>query len=375
MTEQAPDAPVSAYEKERSDGGEVDPRCVPQALDGDPPVGDEIATPDYTDQDHANWRFLFERQMEMLPGRAGAAYLRGVDTLGMTPEKIPALADLSATLERTTGWTVARIPGLLHERDFFTLLSNRVFPSTDYIRGEDELDYTPAPDLFHDIFGHMPMLTEPDFADFYQLFGQAALNAEGVDRQSLERLHWFTVEFGLIRDPEEIRIFRGRRELVEGRGAPRARSGRAAAVLGRGRDRPGLRGVAPPAGPVRGRVVRPARDRVPVSGPSAGASSRPVPEPAAGGGRQRLEATVSGRVQGVGFRAYVRGWARKLALTGWVRNEPDGTVRVVAEGDGAALDRLARLLWGGPPGARVEGVEARRAEAEGAFEAFTVDRG
>ena len=145
--------------------------------------------------------------MAMLPGRAGAAYLKGVETLGMTPDRIPALADLSATLERTTGWRVARIPGLLHERDFFTLLSERRFPSTDYIRGSDELDYTPAPDLFHDIFGHMPMLTEPDFADFYQLFGKAALNAEGIDRQSLERLHWFTVEFGLIRDPEEIRIF------------------------------------------------------------------------------------------------------------------------------------------------------------------------
>ena len=203
----ADDAVVSAYEKAPSDGSELDPRCVPQNLDGPPPLGDEIAYPDYSAEDQANWRFLFERQMDMLPGRAGAAYLRGVDTLGMTPDRIPALADLSATLERTTGWQVARIPGLLHERDFFTLLSRRHFPSTDYIRGSDELDYTPAPDLFHDIFGHMPMLTEPDFADFYQLFGQAALNAEGVDRQSLERLHWFTVEFGLIRDPEEIRIF------------------------------------------------------------------------------------------------------------------------------------------------------------------------
>ena len=207
MSDATPDAPVSAYEKAPSDGSEVDPRCVPQVLDGDPPTGAKIAYPDYSQEDQDNWRFLFERQMAMLPGRAGAAYLRGVDTLGMTPDRIPALADLSATLERETNWRVARIPGLLHERDFFTLLSERRFPSTDYIRGSDELDYTPAPDLFHDIFGHMPMLTEPDFADFYQLFGQAALRAEGIDRQSLERLHWFTVEFGLIRDPEEIRIF------------------------------------------------------------------------------------------------------------------------------------------------------------------------
>lgn len=198
---------VSAYEKPPSDGSDVDPRCIPQPLDGPPPIGDAIVTPDYTDQDHANWRFLFERQMRLLPGRAGAAYLRGVDTLGMTPDRIPALRDLSATLRRETGWQVARIPGLLHAPDFFRLLSERTFPSTDYIRGAEELDYTPAPDLFHDIFGHMPMLTEPAFANFYQLFGQAALGADGADATALERLHWFTVEFGLIRDPDEIRIF------------------------------------------------------------------------------------------------------------------------------------------------------------------------
>ncbi len=195
----------SAYEKEGV--ADIDPRCIPQTLEGEPPVGDEIAYPDYPQSDHDNWRFLFERQMKLLPGRAGAAYLRGVDKLNMTPDRIPALRDLSRALQREGNWRVARIPGLLHERDFFGLLSQRLFPSTDYIRGTEELDYTPAPDLFHDIFGHMPMLTEPAFADFYHLFGQAALNATGVDRQSLERLHWFTVEFGLIRDPNEIRIF------------------------------------------------------------------------------------------------------------------------------------------------------------------------
>lgn len=87
---------------------------------------------------------------------------------------------------------------------------------------------------------------------------------------------------------------------------------------------------------------------------------------------ERLEATVRGRVQGVGFRRYVRGWARRLGLTGWVRNEPDGSVRLVAEGEPAALDRLVRLLWGGPPPADVEAVDASRTEAEGAFAAFDV---
>ena len=196
---------VSAYEKEGV--GDVDPRCIPHDLDGEPPLGDEIAPPVYPQGDHETWDFLFSRQMEILPGRASETYLEGVQKLGLAATGIPALRDLSRVLERATDWTVARIPGLLHERDFFRLLAERKFPSTDYIRGKEELDYTPAPDMFHDIFGHMPTLTQPAFADFYQLFGRAALDAKGVDRQSLERFHWFTVEFGLIQDPEGYRIF------------------------------------------------------------------------------------------------------------------------------------------------------------------------
>ena len=197
---------LSAYEKaaQRED---VDPRGIPQHLDGPPPVGDAIEYPDYPQEDHDNWRFLFERQMDLLPGRAGGAFLRGVKLLNMTPERIPALSELSQRMEQATGWKIARIPGLLHEKDFFDLLANRLFPSTDYIRQKHELDYTPAPDCFHDMFGHMPMLTQPAFADFYQLFGQAALRAEGADRPRLERFHWFTVEFGLIRQAEGMRIF------------------------------------------------------------------------------------------------------------------------------------------------------------------------
>jgi len=196
----------SAYEK-AAEQEDIDPRCIPQTLEEEPPVGDDIPYPDYSEEDQKNWGFLFNRQMDMLPGRAGEAFLRGVEILGMTPERIPALADLSANMEAATGWKIARIPGLLHEKDFFNLLSNRRFPSTDYLRGSDELDYTPAPDCFHDMFGHMPMLTQPEFADFYQLFGQAALHAEGADRPRLERFHWFTVEFGLIKQEVGTRIF------------------------------------------------------------------------------------------------------------------------------------------------------------------------
>ena len=198
----------SAFEKAAEEGGdEVDPRCIPQSLDGAPPVGDEIEYPDYDEERHEIWGTLVERQMEQLPGRACTAYQRGLEVLNITPDRIPPLADLSRRLEDATGWQVARIPGLLHEKDFFTLLANRQFPSTDYVRDWDELDYTPAPDCFHDMFGHMPMLAQPEFADFYQLFGKAALKAEGADRPALEALHWFTVEFGLLEEAEGTRIF------------------------------------------------------------------------------------------------------------------------------------------------------------------------
>lgn len=197
---------LSAYEKAAADG--VDPRCVPQHLPPEGvPVGESITYPNYPDLDHETWGILFARQVKLLQGRAGDAFMRGVEILGFEPDRIPHLSILDKRLRRATGWRVARVPGLIHEKDFFELLSQRVFPSTDYIRGREELDYTPAPDLFHDIFGHMPMLTEPDFADFYQLFGQAALKGRGADRPRLERLHWFTVEFGLIRQSEGTRVF------------------------------------------------------------------------------------------------------------------------------------------------------------------------
>jgi len=199
------DAPLSAYERAAEEGG--DPRCIPQYLEEAPPVGSDIATPVYSDEHNQNWRYLFNRQMQLLPGRAGQSYMNGVRLLGMDDTGVPALRDLSTRMEAATGWRIARIPGLLHEKDFFKLLSERIFPSTDYIREKHELDYTPAPDCFHDMFGHMPMLTEPAVAYFYHLFGKTALNATGIQRTWLERLHWFTVEFGLIRQAEGLRIF------------------------------------------------------------------------------------------------------------------------------------------------------------------------
>jgi phenylalanine-4-hydroxylase len=196
---------LSAYEKAAEKG--IDPRCIPQKLTGPVPEHNEIKYPDYPESDQESWRFLFDRQMKYLPGRACEEYLEGSKVLNFTPDKIPALKDLSSIFNLTTGWKIARVPGLIHEQDFFEMLRRKVFPSTDYIRGKEELDYTPAPDLFHDMFGHMPMLTNPNFASFYQMFGEAALHAKGADRKSLETFHWFTVEFGLIIKPEGKRIY------------------------------------------------------------------------------------------------------------------------------------------------------------------------
>jgi len=198
----------SAFEKAQEEAGEdVDPRTIPQKLEEDPPIGEEIPYPDYSEEDNETWRILVERQMDQLPGRACTAYMQGANKLQIESDRIPSLANLSKRLYDATGWKVANVPGLIHEKDFFELLSDRIFPSTNYVRGRDELDYTPAPDCFHDIFGHMPMLTQPEFADFYQLFGQAALNSEGAVRPKLEAFHWFTVEFGLLMEDDEERIF------------------------------------------------------------------------------------------------------------------------------------------------------------------------
>ena len=196
---------LSAYEKAAQEG--IDPRCIPQRLDGPVPEHDEIKYPDYPESDQETWRYLYERQMKFLPGRACKEYMDGTELLKLSPDKIPYLKELSHVFFETTGWKVARVPGLIHSENFFELLRRSVFPSTDYIRGKEELDYTPAPDLFHDIFGHMPLLTNKSFASFYQKFGKAALNATGNNSIKLETFHWFTVEFGLINNPEGRRIY------------------------------------------------------------------------------------------------------------------------------------------------------------------------
>ena len=199
-------ADLSAFEKASHDEN-IDPRCIPIRLEENPPVGDEIIYPDYLEDDHDTWRYLYNRQGELIKNRACDEYFYGQERLELRSDKIPALKNLSLKLNAATSWKVARIPGLLHEEDFFSLLKKGVFPSTDYIRGKSELDYTPAPDMFHDIYGHMPLVTIPSFANFYKYFGEVAGKAEGKNRRRLERIYWFTVEFGLIASNKGPKIY------------------------------------------------------------------------------------------------------------------------------------------------------------------------
>ncbi|QYM78776.1 phenylalanine 4-monooxygenase [Horticoccus luteus] len=186
----------------------TDPRCVPIKLTAAIPIADDCPYPAYTAEDHAVWRELCTRQQKLLPGRAADEFLSGLLALGLDQTHIPALADVSRRLEATTSWRLARTPGLLAAPDFFAHLARRIFPCTDYIRARAELDYTPAPDCFHDIFGHTPMIMHPRFADFYQKIGQAALNCrDPAVEEQLTRLYWFTVEFGLIKNRAGLRIY------------------------------------------------------------------------------------------------------------------------------------------------------------------------
>lgn len=162
----------------------------------------------YSQADHDRWQRLYQRQMELLPGRACDAFLRGLTALDLKGAGIPDFKDLSARLSALTGWTVVAVPGLVPDLVFFDHLANRRFPAGNFIRTEAEFDYIEAPDVFHDVFGHVPMLTDPVFADYVQAFGIGGLRAHGLDcLAELARLYWYTVEFGLIQQPDGLRLY------------------------------------------------------------------------------------------------------------------------------------------------------------------------
>jgi phenylalanine-4-hydroxylase len=162
----------------------------------------------YTEEEHAVWRLLFERQERLLAGRACREYLNGLGALGVAANGIPDFGRLSEILDRTTGWRIVAVPGLVPDAVFFDFLARRRFPSTCFIRRADQLDYLQEPDVFHDIFGHVPLLIDPVFADYMQAYGQGGLKARSLGHlERLARLYWYTVEFGLISTSDGLRIY------------------------------------------------------------------------------------------------------------------------------------------------------------------------
>lgn len=182
-----------------------------------PPRGDYVRARDdytcdqdyasYTEADHDTYRRLYARQASLLPGRACDAFITALPALGAS-ERIPRFDDINERLMKATGWQVVGVPGLIPEVPFFTLLSQRRFPVTDWIRRPEEFDYIVEPDVFHDLFGHVPLLFDPVFADHMQAYGLGGLKAHRLDAcEMLSRLYWYTIEFGLLQQAEGLRAY------------------------------------------------------------------------------------------------------------------------------------------------------------------------
>jgi phenylalanine-4-hydroxylase len=162
----------------------------------------------YTQVEHDTWDTLYARQMKILPGRACDAFMKGLQALDLNTGGIPDFALMNPKLKALTGWTVVCVPGLVPDDVFFDHLANRRFPSGQFIRKPDQLDYLQEPDIFHDVFGHVPMLTDPTFADYMQAYGKGGQRAQGLGMlKNLARLYWYTVEFGLMEDTDGLRIY------------------------------------------------------------------------------------------------------------------------------------------------------------------------
>ncbi len=163
---------------------------------------------EYTDDEHAVWDELYARQINILKGRAVPEFYEGLDALTLGGSGIPNLEAINPKLKALTGWEVVMVPHLVPDLVFFDHLANRRFPAGRFIRGRHQMDYLQEPDIFHDIFGHVPMLTQPVFANYMEAYGKGGLRAErhGMLKQ-LARLYWYTVEFGLMETPKGLRIY------------------------------------------------------------------------------------------------------------------------------------------------------------------------
>lgn len=163
----------------------------------------------YSDEENRVWQLLYERQMAILPGRACTQFLQGLQSLELPSDRVPQLPVISSRLKSLTGWEVAPVPALISAREFFEFLAARRFPAATFIRCYEELDYVQEPDIFHEIFGHCPMLTNQVYADFVYDYACKVLEFPEKEWALLQRLFWFTVEFGLIKNAHGLRAYGG----------------------------------------------------------------------------------------------------------------------------------------------------------------------
>ncbi|MFI4979152.1 MAG: phenylalanine 4-monooxygenase [Nevskiales bacterium] len=174
------------------------------------PLPDASGQIRYSDAENAIWAELFARQKQAIRGKACDEFMHGLDLLKLPEDRVPQLGEVSQRLKRETGWEVAYVPALIPFSEFFALLADRKFPAATFVRTREELDYLQEPDIFHEIFGHTPLLTNQYFADFTHTYGKLGLAASREDRVYLARMYWFTVEFGLMQKPgEALRIYGG----------------------------------------------------------------------------------------------------------------------------------------------------------------------
>jgi phenylalanine-4-hydroxylase len=162
----------------------------------------------YTRAEHATWRALFERQAALLPRYACREFIDGIEKLPMRADQIPNFTEINEALRAQTGWSIVAVPGLVPDDVFFNHLAHRRFPSGNFIRAADSLDYIEAPDVFHDVFGHVPMLMNPAIADFIQAYGEGGMRAHRLGvLPLLARVYWYTVEFGLVKEHGALKVY------------------------------------------------------------------------------------------------------------------------------------------------------------------------
>ncbi|MBI3441651.1 MAG: phenylalanine 4-monooxygenase, partial [Proteobacteria bacterium] len=162
----------------------------------------------FTPDEHEVWRLLYKRQLDVLPKRAIGLFMDSLSTLGINQGRIPNFDEVNEILIKRTGWQVVAVPGLIPDEPFFELLANRRFPAGNFIRTMEQLNYIQEPDVFHDLFGHIPLLADPVFGDYMEAYGKGGLKAARLGMTAkLARLYWYTVEFGLIQEPQGLRIY------------------------------------------------------------------------------------------------------------------------------------------------------------------------